>query len=175
MMRTKHGLLAMVVMTLTACATPPVDQPPSLPSPSPPTGGIPVPPNLPAPSLPARSVPTSESGSGEATTADERRAVLDIDVDSLPVAQYVEYLPVRLRVADVEHGVVQAPDHAPTSARCADPLTGVMVQARPSRVLHPGMVLTLALNYGARAEIGALNRLAIVGRKSTCDTIASVA
>ncbi|MBU6211596.1 MAG: hypothetical protein KJS73_05295 [Gammaproteobacteria bacterium] len=81
MMRTKHGLLAMVVMTLTACATPPVDQPPSLPSPSPPTGGIPVPPNLPAPSLPAPSVPTSESGSGEATTADERRDVLDKSLD----------------------------------------------------------------------------------------------
>ena len=37
---------------------------------------------------------------GRATPfAAERRAVLDIDLDSLPVAQYVEYLPVRLRVA----------------------------------------------------------------------------
>ena len=37
---------------------------------------------------------------GRATPfATERRAVLDIDIDSLPVAQYVEYLPVRLRVA----------------------------------------------------------------------------
>ena len=37
---------------------------------------------------------------GRATPfAAERRAVLDIDIDSLPVARYVEYLPVRLRVA----------------------------------------------------------------------------
>jgi len=37
---------------------------------------------------------------GRATPfAAERRAVLDIDIDGLPVAQYVEYLPVRLRVA----------------------------------------------------------------------------
>ena len=77
MMRTKHGLLAIVAMTLAACATPPVDQPPSLPSPtSPPTGGIPAPPSLPTPSS-----PTPESGSGEATTADERREVLDKSVD----------------------------------------------------------------------------------------------
>ncbi len=77
MMRTKHGLLAIVAMTLAACATPPVDQPPSLPSPtSPPTGGIPAPPSLPTPSS-----PTPESGSGEATTADERREVLDKSLD----------------------------------------------------------------------------------------------
>ena len=60
MMRTKHGLLAIVAMTLAACATPPVDQPPSLPTPS---------------------SPTPESGSGEATTADERREVLDKSLD----------------------------------------------------------------------------------------------
>jgi uncharacterized protein involved in outer membrane biogenesis len=37
---------------------------------------------------------------GRATPfATERRAVLDIDVDGLPIVQYVEYLPVRLRVA----------------------------------------------------------------------------
>ena len=37
---------------------------------------------------------------GRATPfAAERRAVLDIDIDSLPVAQYVQYLPVRLRLA----------------------------------------------------------------------------
>ena len=37
---------------------------------------------------------------GRATPfAAERRAVLDIDIDSLPVARYMEYLPVRLRVA----------------------------------------------------------------------------
>ena len=77
MMRTKHGLLAIVAMTLAACATPPVDQPPSLPSPtSPPTGGIPAPPSLPTPSS-----PIPESGSGEATTADERREVLDKSLD----------------------------------------------------------------------------------------------
>lgn len=77
MMRTKHGLLAIVAMTLAACATPPVDQPPSLPSPtSPPTGGIPA-----RPSLPTPSSPTPESGSGEATTADERREVLDKSLD----------------------------------------------------------------------------------------------
>jgi len=35
------------------------------------------------------------------------------------------------------------PGEANTSAPKADPLTGLMVQARPSRVLHPGMVLTL--------------------------------
>jgi hypothetical protein len=37
---------------------------------------------------------------GKATPfADERRAFLDIDVDELPLARYVEYAPVRLRVA----------------------------------------------------------------------------
>jgi Xaa-Pro aminopeptidase len=35
------------------------------------------------------------------------------------------------------------PGEANTAPAKADPLTGVMVQARPSRVLHPGMVLTL--------------------------------
>ena len=35
------------------------------------------------------------------------------------------------------------PGEANTVPAKADPLTGVMVQARPSRVLHPGMVLTL--------------------------------
>lgn len=83
MMRTKHGLLAIVAMTLSACATPPVDQPPSLPSPMPPpTGGIPSPPSVPAPSsMPAPSAPAPDSGVGEATTADERRDVLDKSLD----------------------------------------------------------------------------------------------
>lgn len=77
MMRVKHSLLAFVAMTLSACVTPPVDQPPSLPSPMPPpTGGIPSPPSMPAPSAPA-----SDSGAGEATTADERRDVLDKSLD----------------------------------------------------------------------------------------------
>jgi Xaa-Pro aminopeptidase len=35
------------------------------------------------------------------------------------------------------------PGEANTAPAKADPLTGVMVQPRPSRVLHPGMVLTL--------------------------------
>jgi Xaa-Pro aminopeptidase len=35
------------------------------------------------------------------------------------------------------------PGEANTTPAKADPLTGLMVQARPSRVLHPGMVLTL--------------------------------
>jgi len=35
------------------------------------------------------------------------------------------------------------PGEANTAPPKADPLTGVMVQPRPSRVLHPGMVLTL--------------------------------
>ena len=35
------------------------------------------------------------------------------------------------------------PGEANTAPAKADPLTGQMVQARPSRVLHPGMVLTL--------------------------------
>ena len=77
MMRTKVCWMAILAMTLSACATPPVDQPPNLPSPTPPsTSSIPAPPSLPAPSAPA-----PESGSGEATTADERREVLDKSLD----------------------------------------------------------------------------------------------
>jgi len=77
MMRTKVCWIAILAMMLSACATPPVDQPPSLPSPTPPsTSSIPAPPSLPAPSSPA-----PESGSGEATTADERREVLDKSLD----------------------------------------------------------------------------------------------
>ncbi len=77
MMRTKVCWMAILAMTLSACATPPVDQPPSLPSPTPPsTSSVPAPPSLPAPSAPA-----PESGSGEVTTADERREVLDKSLD----------------------------------------------------------------------------------------------
>ncbi|MFM7800919.1 MAG: aminopeptidase P N-terminal domain-containing protein, partial [Limnohabitans sp.] len=40
-------------------------------------------------------------------------------------------------------GSYTEPGEAITEAAKADPITGAMVQARPSRVLHPGMVLTL--------------------------------
>ena len=45
------------------------------------------------------------------------------------------------------------PGEANTTPAKADPLTGLMVQARPSRVLHPGMVLTLEPGlYGRPAD-----------------------
>lgn len=86
MMRARLFGVAALTLTLAACATPPVDQPPSLPSPTPPSSSIPAPPSLPAPVPPAPippapSSPASESGSGEATTADERRDVLDKSLD----------------------------------------------------------------------------------------------
>ena len=50
---------------------------------------------------------------GRATPfAAERRAVLDIDIDELPVAQYVEYLPVRLRVEVKRRQAFHAPQAA---------------------------------------------------------------
>lgn len=74
--------MVIIVLALGACTTPPIDQPPSVPSPIPPSSSIPVPPSLPAP-MP-RDVPsTSDSGDeqGEATTSDERRVVLDKSLD----------------------------------------------------------------------------------------------
>ncbi|MGA0055347.1 MAG: hypothetical protein ACO3JI_09990 [Steroidobacteraceae bacterium] len=74
---------AIAALTLVGCATPPVVQPPSLPSPTPPpTGGIPSPPAMPAPTPSEGSTaPTSGADAGEATTADERRDVLDKSLD----------------------------------------------------------------------------------------------
>ncbi len=74
---------AIAALTLAGCATPPVVQPPSLPSPTPPpTGGIPSPPSVPAPSPSEGSnKPAPSEETGEATTADERRDVLDKSLD----------------------------------------------------------------------------------------------
>ncbi len=75
--------VAIVALVLSGCATPPVVQPPSLPSPMPPpTGGIPTPPSVPAPSPnEGSSKPAPSEEAGEVTTAEERREVLDKSLD----------------------------------------------------------------------------------------------
>jgi len=72
----------MIVLALGACTTPPIDQPPSVPSPIPPPSGIPAPPSPPSP-MPRDVSSGSDSGEtqGEVTTSDERRAVLDKSLD----------------------------------------------------------------------------------------------
>jgi Xaa-Pro aminopeptidase len=63
------------------------------------------------------------------------------------------------------------PGEANTEPPKADPITGVVVQARPSRVLHPGMVMTLEPGLYVRPGDGVPEQFWHIGIRIEDDAI----